>query len=565
MLKQIVLKFGSVPGAAPLAFDPLSMTVFVGPNNSGKSLILREIYGKLGFRKGGQDPPEKIIDSLGVRFPASGLAQSLVDSVSTLHPTEKPPDGSYWAAKGNSYSNVIKSVMIANLLRGRQAQENGSPVPLEINDNVLTQLLSQLTLELDGKTRLTLTEEQPLGDLLLPTKFHLAKLFRDPVALSRVKDLIRQAFGDYFVLDPTNLGKVRVRMALRPPADTTEEQALDQRARDYHSAAKPISEFSDGVKAYIGVVSMLASSEYRLILLDEPEAFLHPPLARKLGTVIAKLASERDATVFAATHSVHFVMGCIASGTKMNIVRLTFQSGVATARLLPYEKLLPLMRDPVMRSAGALGALFATSAVVCEADGDRAFYEEINTRLTEAGMPAVEDALFLNVNGKNAVHKIVKPLRELGVPAAVIVDLDILDEGLKVVLDACYVPSATVAGMTATNGNLMALYKGLNKKVLKEDGFFKLKPSDQQAGFDLLEQLCKYGIFVVPIGELEQWLKPLQIPGKKDDWLSAMYVRLGSDPDSKNYVKPSSGDVWDFVAGIQTWVSNPNRLGMPSN
>lgn len=354
-------------------------------------------------------------------------------------------------------------------------------------------------------------------------------------------------------------------MASRPPVDTYEEQALDQRARDYHSAAKPISEFSDGVKAYIGVVSMLASSEYRMILVDEPEAFLHPPLARKLGTVIAKLASERDATVFAATHSVHFVMGCIASGTKMNIVRLTFQSGVATARLLPYEKLLPLMRDPVMRSAGALGALFATSAVVCEADGDRAFYEEINTRLSEAGMPAVEDALFLNVNGKNAIYKIVKPLRELGVPAAVIVDLDILDEGLKVVLDACYVPSATVAGMTATNGNLMALYKGLNKKVLKDDGFFNLKSSDQQAGFDLLEQLCKYGIFVVPIGELEQWLKPLQIPGKKDDWLSAMFVRLGSDPDSKSYVKPSSGDVWDFVASIQTWVSNPNRLGMPAN
>ena len=378
MLNRIVLKFGSVPGAASLAFDPLSMTVFVGPNNSGKSLILREIYGKLGFRNDGQDPPEKIIDSLEVRFPVTTLAQRLVDSVPTLHPTNKPPDGSYWTVSGNSYTPVVKSDMIASLNSGRQAQEKDLPVPLATNKKVLTQLLSQLTLELDGKTRLTLTDEQPLGDMLLPTKYHLAKLAANEDAKLRVRDLIYEAFGVYFVLDLIKSSKVRVRMASRPPVDTYEEQALDQRALKYHSSNKLITEYSDGLRAYVGVVSMLASSEYRMILVDEPEAFLHPPLARKLGTVIARLASERDATVFASTHSVHFVMGCIASGTKMNIVRLTFQSGVATARLLPYEKLLPLMRDPVMRSAGALGALFATSAVVCEADGDRAFYEGCN-------------------------------------------------------------------------------------------------------------------------------------------------------------------------------------------
>ena len=103
------------------------------------------------------------------------------------------------------------------------------------------------------------------------------------------------------------------------------------------------------------------------------------------------------------------------------------------------------------------------------------------------------------------------------------------------------------------------------RKILKENGFSGLNKSEQHAGANLLEQLSKHGIFVVSCGELEQWLKPFKIPGKKNDWLNAMFDKLGDDPVLKDYVKPSSGDVWDFVASIRTWVSDPNRLGMPSN
>jgi predicted ATP-binding protein involved in virulence len=42
MIDRIGLRFGRL-GAEPLEFDPGALTVFVGPNNSGKSLVLREI------------------------------------------------------------------------------------------------------------------------------------------------------------------------------------------------------------------------------------------------------------------------------------------------------------------------------------------------------------------------------------------------------------------------------------------------------------------------------------------------------------------------------------------
>jgi hypothetical protein len=43
MLKKLFLKFGSGEASLPLEFEPGHVTILVGPNNSGKSLFLREI------------------------------------------------------------------------------------------------------------------------------------------------------------------------------------------------------------------------------------------------------------------------------------------------------------------------------------------------------------------------------------------------------------------------------------------------------------------------------------------------------------------------------------------
>jgi AAA15 family ATPase/GTPase len=43
MIEELTLKFGSSPSEPPLQFSPGPVTVFVGPNNSGKSLLLREV------------------------------------------------------------------------------------------------------------------------------------------------------------------------------------------------------------------------------------------------------------------------------------------------------------------------------------------------------------------------------------------------------------------------------------------------------------------------------------------------------------------------------------------
>jgi len=73
---------------------------------------------------------------------------------------------------------------------------------------------------------------------------------------------------------------------------------------------------------------------------------------------------------------------------------------------------------------------------------------------------------------------------------------------------------------------------------------------------ELLTELETHGIFIVPGGTLESWLKHLGIKGESSAWVVDCLEKLGPDPIDKadpawsKYVFPDSGDVWDFTRKI---------------
>jgi ABC-type enterochelin transport system ATPase subunit len=62
MISNIRLKFGRIPGAAGEQITATPVTVFVGPNNSGKSKVLTEI--EQFCRNGNKDANALILDDL---------------------------------------------------------------------------------------------------------------------------------------------------------------------------------------------------------------------------------------------------------------------------------------------------------------------------------------------------------------------------------------------------------------------------------------------------------------------------------------------------------------------
>jgi hypothetical protein len=190
--------------------------------------------------------------------------------------------------------------------------------------------LAHTTLMLDGKSRIHLVNQQGAGDLQSAPVTSFQVLLRDDAKRHEVRRIVSEAFGSYFVVDPTNLGQLRIRLSKRPPNNDLEERGIHSEAVQFHANAQPIDNASDGVKAFTGIVTEVIAGDPQVFLIDEPEAFLHPALAAKLGLELSRAALHSDKRVFVSTHSPTFVMGCIQSGAPVNIIRLTYRDDVAT-------------------------------------------------------------------------------------------------------------------------------------------------------------------------------------------------------------------------------------------
>ncbi|MCC6588295.1 MAG: hypothetical protein IT168_16505 [Bryobacterales bacterium] len=114
--------------------------------------------------------------------------------------------------------------------------------------------LRHYTLMLDGRNRINLINQQPGGDLQRPPESSFQALFRDDAKRHEVRRIVSEAFGRYFVLDPTLLGSLRIRLSDTSPRDDMEERGIHADAVRFHSAAQLIDELSDGVKAFTGIV-----------------------------------------------------------------------------------------------------------------------------------------------------------------------------------------------------------------------------------------------------------------------------------------------------------------------
>jgi ABC-type branched-subunit amino acid transport system ATPase component len=556
MISQITLKFGRSPGAEALVVPVVPITVFVGPNNSGKSKVLAELLRFSGVGRG--DVSDVIIGN--VEF--SGLPQQKVDEA-IGHIQQKPnlhealPIGHILVGGRNGRMQVPEADL-------RRVIEN----PHQNLNAFCGWFLRHSSLMLDGRGRINLVDPQAAGDLQQQPQSSLQVLLRNDAKRHEVRRIVYEAFGAHFVVDPTNLGQLRVRLSSRPPRTDMEERGIHAEAVEFHAAAQPIELASDGVKAFTGIVTEVFAGDPRVLMIDEPEAFLHPSLASKLGFEISKAALATDKRVFVSTHSPMFVMGCIQSGAPLNIVRLTYRAGVPTARILPGEEILQLMRHPLLRSINVLNGLFYEFVVVTESDADRAFYQEINERLLEFkpewGIP---NCLFLNAQNKQTIQTLLRPLRKLGIPAAAIVDIDVLKEGganWTSLLEAANVPEAILQGLATTRAMVMRAVAATGRDLKRDGGTDLLSPQDKESADGLLAQLARYGVFAIQGGELESWLKDLGAPGHGPSWLVHVFDRIGQDPTAEGYLRPTDGDVWKFIGQVKQWLADPNRAGIPS-
>jgi len=500
------------------------VVVIVGANNAGKSATLRAIAEKL------DDSNESNPVVRAISFKREGTLKELIV---WLEATTRR-DISY----GDYFSRFDKQISRSNVAMLWEKQDS------------IGSLSGFFCCILNAEERLKAAN--PPDSIAIatdPLRHPIHVLQWDDSEEKRISDLFKRAFGTGIVVH-RHAGKVvPILIGNEPPCPAGKDRHSIEYVRELSKLPRAHDQ-GDGMRSFLGVLLFTALGAEPILLIDEPEAFLHPPQARHLGHfLVTETGSDRQ--IFVATHSGDVLRGMLNSeDQRVRVIRLRREGDRNIARQLVNSQVAQVWSDPLLRHSNILDGLFHERVIVCESDSDCRFYSAVAdaTFETDAGKGRRPDVMFTHSGGKARLALIIRSLRDLDVPISVVTDFDVLnaESPLKEIVEAAggnwrslksdwnivrtaidnKKPELNLAEVRNNIENALQSVKGYTltetaKKQIQDTlrasspwstaksvGRAFIPNGDaSQAADRLLLALEAIGVFVVPVGELEQFVK----------------------------------------------------------
>jgi energy-coupling factor transporter ATP-binding protein EcfA2 len=367
-----------------------SVLVIVGPNNAGKSETLRAINAlaenhearspvvrSARFRRDGtQDEFTKWLNRVPTRQTSGGQTNYSLSGASI-------PSGAathLWD-RGDSHGlQTMARWFCAFLSAESRMQASNSPTTIDRRSG------------------------QP------PTHpIHLLQV--NETLAAKASKLFRKAFGADLIVDSTPSSSAHLLCGTAPIRGPGEDR-LSTTYLTKLSRIPLLMKQGDGMRSFAGVMLHLIAGHENILLIDEPEAFLHPPQARLLGKTLVE-SKRSDCQLVIATHSSDLVRGMLdVLNDDVCIVRVRRDGATNVARPLDAKQVRELWGDPLLRYSNILDGLFHERTVVCESDADCRFYSAVIDAMSDKGGEDARqpDILFTHVGGKDRIPVAVRAL-----------------------------------------------------------------------------------------------------------------------------------------------------------
>lgn len=510
------------------------ITVFVGPNNSGKSQTLKDIRCLMDRQ---QSP---------IKNPVILANDNTCFEIPNLATIKR--DFAFKDSVANVDHYTISS--IGSSLFGKSNVEAHKPQINSFDDmddnakrNTFFSWFGKYYIALmDAETRLKLSSET---SSFVPQDAEPDNLLQSLFIHPDMEQELRQAFKDAFhqdiKLDVSQLLKLCIRVG-----DKVNQIPAD--ARVAYNVAKDIPKIDsqgDGYRSFAGIVIGLLICKNRIILLDEPEAFLHPAQAFFLGKWIGTNSSKLGSQLLVCTHSSNFLSGILSGTQELDVIRLNRIENNTQYITLTSDIAKQLVGNPILSSQRVIEGIFHKGVVICEADADRAVYQSVAALCHKSN----REILFIHAHNKQTLAPVAKVLKATGTPVAAVSDIDIfhVDKDIDDTYEALagcpieqelkdrqkslvnYIESRPEGEvLNELKDKVDELVGQLNKgehtldgartalkriqrestkwSVIKREGIKALNAEQQANAVQLVEGLKKVGLFVVPVGELEGWI-----------------------------------------------------------
>lgn len=300
----------------------------------------------------------------------------------------------------------------------------------------------------------------------------------------------------------------------------------------------------DGFRSFVATYLALAGGSRPLLLLDEPEAFLHPPQARRLAQIIGEVSGSQ---VFVATHSEEILKGLMtACPDELTIVRIGLVDGKRYYSIVDPSSIAELFSSS-LHFSNIIDALFSKGALLVEGKDDAVLVDALFDTLGLADAP-----ICIGVMGKSNFPKAAEFLQSAGVPFAVLADFDVLkDKNHYSKVVKCLGGSDNdVREIVQTSNAAIGKMRDLGIDFRKNVSL-SLERSDSDLACQinaLLTRLSDLGFWVLPDGELESCLGNL-VPysANKDAWLNAA---LSFVANAENRVALRKAEISLYVSRI---------------
>lgn len=506
----VVIESISFNDGTTLALEPNSIVVFTGANNCGKSQILRDIENCFDESR---KKMSVVVSDLSYHL-CGEITQAFFDK--NFHINEQ----------GHLEQNGSRNVVHKESLLHEWERKH---LPRDLRSIFIKRINTEM--------RLSVSNSLP-RDGYGATAHPIYKMMKSEKLTQTVSSYFHQAFGMDLVVNRNMLQTVPLHVGKAP--DKTHYTIQDRDEYDALIDALPqLQEQGDGMRSFASILLDTFTSEYSLTLIDEPEAFLHPPQARIMGKMLGQ-NNPSNRQLIVSTHSEDFLQGILdSSNDNVTIVRINRQDNINWMSILENEEIEKLWTNPILRYSNILSGLFHEMVVVCESDYDCMFYQAVMNALYESNGEISPDVLFTHCGGKSRTKDVVSALRAVDVPVVSICDFDLVDssQDFKSLIEAFGKDWESIrsSGLKTVHDSFNAK-KGVGvdmHSLIKSAGKACLD-GDAPAAYENVESICKeMGLFVVPCGEMECFDKTIN--KEKKDWVYHVleHYNLATEPKMK--------------------------------